>query len=92
MSSGSKSEFCVRNISVPAEGTGWYDASPMQGMSALDERAGADEWQTSRDPISANSPLQSLKAREGGIKRLRPIALTRMTACHFMQGTIKVNK
>ena len=64
--------------------------SLMQGISLLAERAGVDEWQTSRVPIVACPSCKIVIGNDGGPTMPSAIAKSTMTACHLIRHTIVI--
>lgn len=61
----------------------------MQGISPLEASAGVAEWQTSSVPSAGCSSWPMTSEKEGGTMMVNARAMSTMTVCHLMAGTIK---
>jgi len=69
-----------------SNGRGLQENALIHGISPLENRAGAAEWQTSRVPIDACLSCTKVNDRAGGTALLKAIASDMKVACHFINA------
>lgn len=84
MKKGLKGGFTISTTPVLVSGRDRHRHSPMQGISPFAERAGVDEWQTSRVPIDAWPSCIIIIGSDGGTTMLSMIAKSTVIACHLI--------
>jgi hypothetical protein len=85
----------MRGSNCLAKATGEAGTCPqghsfMHGISPFDASAGVAVWQTSSVPRTGLLSWPMTEEKEGGIMMENAKAVSTMTVCHLMKGTIEI--